>query len=87
MPPIYLDNNSTTRAAPEVIEAMQPYWREQFGNPSSLHLLGQAARHAIEVAREHVAALIGATPREIIFTSGGTEADNLAILEIGRAHV
>ncbi|MEK6644410.1 MAG: aminotransferase class V-fold PLP-dependent enzyme [Planctomycetota bacterium] len=83
---IYLDNNSTTRVAPEVVDAMEPYWREQFGNPSSLHLLGQAARHAIEVAREHVAALIGATPREIIFTSGGTEADNLAILGTLAAH-
>lgn len=80
MPPIYLDNNSTTRVAPEVLAAMEPFWREQFGNPSSLHLLGQAARHAIEAARGQVAELIGATPREIIFTSGGTESDNLAIL-------
>jgi cysteine desulfurase len=77
---IYLDNNSTTRVDPAVVDAMAPFWRDQFGNASSLHAMGQAARHAIETARAHVAALIGAKPREIIFTSGGTEADNLAIL-------
>jgi len=77
---IYLDNNATTRPAPEVPAAMAPFWREQFGNPSSLHLAGQAARHAVETAREQVAALIGARPRQIVFTSGGTESDNLAIL-------
>lgn len=80
MEPIYLDNNATTRMADEVIVAMQPYCKEQFGNPSSLHILGQRAKHAIESARERVAALINAEPREIVFTSGGTEADNLAIL-------
>jgi len=77
---IYLDNNSTTRVAPEVVEAMRPFWEEEFGNASSIHRLGQNARHAIELARGHVASLLHATPREIIFTSGGTEADNLAIL-------
>jgi cysteine desulfurase len=77
---IYLDNNSTTRTADEVVAAMQPYWTEQYGNASSLHLAGQAARHAVETAREQVAALIRARPRDIVFTSGGTEADNLAIL-------
>jgi cysteine desulfurase len=77
---IYLDNNSTTRADPRVIEAMSPFWRDCHGNPSSMHLAGQAARHAVETAREQVAALIGAKPREIVFTSGGTESDNLAIL-------
>src|SRR5215510_1961598 len=77
---IYLDNNSTTRMAPEVLEAMQPYWRDQFGNASSIHRMGQTARHAIETAREQVASLVNASPREIIFTSGGTESDNLAIL-------
>lgn len=80
MSPIYLDNNSTTRVAAEVVEAMEPFWREQFGNASSLHWAGQAARHAIETSREQVASLINASPREIVFTSGGTEADNLAIL-------
>jgi len=77
---IYLDNNATTRVADSVVEAMEPCWRVQFGNPSSLHRMGQAARHAIETAREQVAGLIGAQPREIVFTSGGTESDNLAIL-------
>jgi cysteine desulfurase len=76
---LYLDNNSTTRLAPEVIRAMEQCWREEFGNPSSMHRVGQAARHAVETAREQVAALLGADPREIVFTSGGTEADNLAI--------
>ncbi|OQZ01094.1 MAG: hypothetical protein B6D36_14365, partial [Planctomycetes bacterium UTPLA1] len=77
---IYLDNNSTTRVAPEVVAAMSPFWERQYGNPSSIHRAGQAARHAIEMAREQVAELIGAKSREIVFTSGGTEADNLAIL-------
>lgn len=65
---IYLDNNSTTRVDAAVQAAMEPFWREQYGNASSLHTMGQAARHAIETAREHVAALIGAKPREIVFT-------------------
>jgi len=86
METIYLDNNSTTRVADEVIAAMQPFWKEQFGNPSSVHLLGQAARYAVETAREGVASLVGARPREVIFTSGATEANNLAILGILAAH-
>ena len=65
--------------APEVLGAMLPYFSERFGNASSIHSVGQRARHAIEAARESVAALIGAKPAEIVFTSGGTEADNLAI--------
>ncbi len=77
---IYLDNNSTTRLADQVFQVMEPYLREQYGNASSLHLMGQAARHAVETAREQVARLIGARPRQVVFTSGGTEADNLAIL-------
>lgn len=77
---IYLDNNATTRVADPVLAAMTPFWQTQFGNPSSIHLMGQAARYAIESAREQVAGLIGARPREIVFTSGGTESDNLAIL-------
>lgn len=77
---IYLDNNSTTQTDPAVLDAMAPCWRDQYANPSSLHLAGQSARNAIEHAREQVAALIHAKPRDIIFTSGGTEADNLAIL-------
>jgi len=77
---IYLDNNATTRVCDAAIAAMAPYWREQYGNPSSLHRAGQTARAAIETARAQVAGLIGARPREVVFTGGGTEADNLAIL-------
>ncbi|MFQ5423080.1 MAG: cysteine desulfurase family protein [Phycisphaerae bacterium] len=79
MAAIYLDNNSTTRAAPEVVDAMGPLWSDVYGNASSLHRAGQRARHAIETAREQVATLVGARPRGIVFTSGGTESDNLAI--------
>jgi cysteine desulfurase len=78
--PIYLDYNATTPLLPEVVEAMLPYIREHFGNPSSGHTYGQHTRKAVDSAREQVAALIGATPEEIVFTSGGTEANNLAIL-------
>lgn len=77
---IYLDNNATTRVDPAVLEAMLPYLRDEYGNPSSIHAFGQAAQHAIEESRARVAALLGAQPREVVFTSGGTEADNLAIL-------
>jgi cysteine desulfurase len=77
--PIYLDYNATTPLLPEVLEAMLPYLREHFGNPSSRHLYGRRAHEAIEFARNEVAALIGSQPDEIIFTSGGTEANNLAI--------
>lgn len=77
---IYLDNNATTKPAEEVVRAMLPFLHEQFGNPSSLHIAGQTARHAVEDARAQVASLIGARSRDIVFTSGGTEADNLGIL-------
>lgn len=76
---IYLDNNATTPVASEVLEAMLPFYRESFGNPSSIHALGQKVKIAIDEAREEVAALLGAEAGEIVFTSGGTEADNLAI--------
>ncbi len=76
---VYLDNNATTPVLPEVFEAMRPYFLEEFGNASSIHHHGQHARAAVEAARESVAALLGARPAEIVFTSGGTEADNLAI--------
>ena len=76
---IYLDNAATTHLAPEVLDAMRPYLTEEFGNASSVHQLGARARVAIESARETVARAIGAETREIVFTSGGTEADNAAI--------
>ena len=75
----YLDNNATTRVAPEVVEAMLPYLTEQWGNPSSAYTFGKRAGHAVAEAREKVAALINANPREIIFTSCGTESNNAAI--------
>jgi tRNA (5-methylaminomethyl-2-thiouridylate)-methyltransferase len=76
---IYLDHNATTPLAPEVLEAMTAALRDLGGNPSSTHAAGRAAREAVEAARAEVAALIGATPEEIVFTSGGTEANDLAI--------
>ncbi len=76
---VYLDNNATTPVLPEVFEAMKPYFSEQFGNASSIHQRGQASRAAVEDARDSVAKLLGCRASEIVFTSGGTEADNLAI--------
>src|SRR6266481_4863474 len=76
---VYLDNNATTPVLPEVFEAMRPFYLEKFGNASSIHHYGQHARAAVEKARASVAALLNARPAEIIFTSGGTEADNLGI--------
>jgi cysteine desulfurase len=76
---IYLDHNATTPLLPEVVDAMLPYLRERFGNPSSSHPIGRLAREAVETARGRVAALIEADPSEVFFTSGGTEANNLAI--------
>jgi len=77
--PIYLDYNATTPVDPAVLDAMLPYLRGEFGNPSSAHGLGRRAHDAVEAARAEVAALIGAGPDEIVFTSGGTEASNVAI--------
>jgi len=77
--PIYLDHNATTPLLAEVVDAMLPYLRKHFGNPSSGHVYGRQARDAVEAARAQVASLIGATSAEIVFTSGGTEANNLAI--------
>jgi cysteine desulfurase len=76
---IYMDHNATTPIRPEVLEALLPYYGEEFGNPSSVHSFGQGIRVAVEEAREKVAALLGAKPREVIFTSGGTESDNMAL--------
>jgi cysteine desulfurase len=81
---VYLDNNATTPLLPEVLEAMRPYFDEHFGNASSIHHHGQETRAAVERARESVAALLGCRASEMVFTSGGTEADNLAIFGLVR---
>jgi cysteine desulfurase len=82
---VYLDNNATTPVLPGVFEAMRPYFAERFGNASSIHHHGQETRAAVERARESVAALLGCRASEIVFTSGGTEGDNLAISGLTRA--
>lgn len=92
MKAIYLDNNATTAVDPQVFEAMQPYLRELYGNPSSMHTFGGQLHRKVEEARASVAALIGAEPEEIIFTSCGTESDNTAIMSAvesypGKKHV
>jgi cysteine desulfurase len=81
---VYFDNNATTPVLPEVFEAMRPYFGERFGNASSIHHHGQETRAAVERARESVAELLGCRASEIVFTSGGTEADNLAIFGLAR---
>lgn len=78
---VYLDNAATTKLDEEVLNAMLPYMREEFGNPSSIHGFGRKTRSAIETARKTVAKLLNVTPAEIFFTSGGTEADNMAIVK------
>lgn len=83
---IYLDHAATTPLRDEVREAMRPYEADVFGNPSSVHRWGQSARAALEEARERLAAVIGASRGEIVFTSGGTESDNLAVLGLWRRH-
>jgi cysteine desulfurase len=83
--PVYLDYNATTPVLPEVVDAMLPYLREHFGNPSSSHVYGRRAQAAVDHARERVAGLIGCDSSEIIFTSGGTEANNLAIRGVTEA--
>ena len=79
MKTLYMDANATTPLLPEVVDAMLPFWTEHFANPSSVHQPGQRARAAVEQAREQVASLLGCRASEIIFTSGGTESDNLAL--------
>ena len=83
--PIYLDHNATTPVLPEVVDAMLPYLREHFGNPSSAHVYGRRTHAAVETARAQVAALIACDPDEVTFTSSGTEANNLAILGVSAA--
>lgn len=85
MKKVYLDHAATTYVRKEVLEAMLPYFTEIYGNPSSIHSFGREARKAVEEAREKVAMAIGAEPREIILTSGGTEANNLAVRGVARA--
>ena len=92
MTTIYLDNNATTQVAPEVLEAMLPYYQDLYGNPSSAYLFGGQVGRKIQEAREQVATLLGAMPEEIIFTSCGSESDNTAIrsalsTETGKAHI
>jgi cysteine desulfurase len=82
---IYMDHGATTPLNQEVFAEMQPYFTELFGNPSSLHFFGREVRKGVEEARERVATAIGADPKEIIFTSGGTESDNMAIRGVARA--
>ena len=77
--PVYLDHNATTPLDPRVLDAMVPYLRDHYGNPSSLHLHGRTARAALDQAREQVAALVNAHPSQVVFTSGGTEANNYAL--------
>lgn len=86
MPKVYLDHSATTPVRPEVARLVMEYMTEKFGNPSTLYFYGREAKKAVEKAREQVAALIKADSEEIIFTSGGTEGDNLAILGIARAY-
>ncbi len=83
---MYLDNSATTPVAPEVVEAMTPYLQQGYGNASSLHSLGREARKAIEESRAEIAQTLGVTPTEIVFTSGATEANNLAIKGLAFAH-
>ena len=97
---VYLDHAATTPLDPDVLAAMLPYLTEVHGNPSSLHASGRRARRAVEEARERVAGVMGVRPKQVVFTSGATEADNLALRgllagrpgalvtsKIGRAHV
>lgn len=83
---VYLDNNATTPMDPLVFEAMKPHFLEDFGNASSIHTYGQKANSAVENARRQVAELIGARPNEVVFTSGGTEADNMALRGVATRH-
>ena len=82
---VYLDHAGTTPLAPEVLQAMTPYFTQHFGNPSSIHAVGQAARYALDEARERVARVLNCRPREVVFSGGGTESDNAAIIGVATA--
>jgi cysteine desulfurase len=88
---VYLDHNASTPVHPEVVAEMLPYFADVFGNPSSVHAFGRAARDAVDTARERIGRLLGVSPEEIIFTSGGTESDNFAVKGLawarGRGHL
>src|SRR5262249_46315674 len=85
--PVYLDHNATTPVDPRVLAAMTPYFTKSFGNPSSRgHVFGWEAEAAIDASRETVARALGASPKEVVFTSGATESDNLAIFGVARLH-
>lgn len=79
---VYFDNSATTRIAPEVLDAMMPFLKEEYGNPSSIHFMGDAAAKGVRIARKQVADSLGSLPSEITFTSGGTESDNLALIGV-----
>ena len=83
---VYMDHAATTYTAPEVVEAMIPYFSEYFGNPSSVYAIGELSKSAIETARKQTAAVLNAEPEEIFFTSGGTEADNWALKGVALAN-
>lgn len=83
---VYLDNNATTALEPRVLDAMMPYLTGPYGNPSSVHRFGKASRAAIDIARQQVASLVGAQAAEVVFTSGGTEANNFAIKGVAQAN-
>jgi len=88
---VYLDHNASTPVHPDVVQEMLPYFGERFGNPSSVHQFGREARDGMDTARERIARFLGAGPEEIVFTSGGTESDNLAVKGVaavkGRGHI
>ncbi|MBF6614174.1 MAG: cysteine desulfurase [Chloroflexi bacterium] len=83
---VYLDHAATTSVLPEVLEAMLPYFTEKYGNPSSVHAWGRAAHQGLEGARRQVASVLGCRPREVVFTSGGTESDNFAVKGVAWAY-
>jgi cysteine desulfurase len=85
MEPVYLDHAATTPVRPEILEAMLPFFQTAWGNPSSAHRMGRNARAGLEQGKRETAEALGVEPNQVIFTSGGTEADNLAIIGAGLA--